>query len=79
MVGVAGLSGGGPILAGLIILGLDAYHATATSTYVLIGMSILGAGFAPLLVKRLYASSIAKYIPKLIAILLIVMGIKTIL
>jgi uncharacterized membrane protein YfcA len=104
MVGVAGLSGGGPILAGLMILGLNAYHATATSTYVLVGMgilgavmhttggqvdwaaglpmmigAILGAGVAPLLVKRLYASPIARYIPKLIAILLIVMGVKTVL
>lgn len=43
MVGVAGLSGGGPILAGLLILGLDTFHATATSSYVLVGMSILGA------------------------------------
>jgi len=45
MVGVAGLSGGGPILTGLLLLGLDTFNATATSTYVLVGMSILGAEF----------------------------------
>lgn len=43
MVGIAGLSGGGPVLAGLLLLGLDTFHATATSTYVLVGMSLLGA------------------------------------
>lgn len=45
MVGVAGLSGGGPILAGLLLLGLDTFNATATSAYVLVGMSILGSIF----------------------------------
>lgn len=45
MVGIAGLSGGGPVLAGLLLLGLDTFHATATSTYVLVGMSLLGAAF----------------------------------
>lgn len=45
MVGVAGLSGGGPVLAGLLLLGLDTFNATATSTYVLVGMSLLGAAF----------------------------------
>ncbi|GEO69291.1 sulfite exporter TauE/SafE family protein [Levilactobacillus acidifarinae] len=45
MVGVAGLSGGGPVLAGLLLLGLDTFQATATSTYVLVGMSLLGAAF----------------------------------
>lgn len=43
MVGIAGLSGGGPILAGLLILGLDTFNATATSSYVLVGMSFLGS------------------------------------
>ncbi|MTV81845.1 sulfite exporter TauE/SafE family protein [Secundilactobacillus folii] len=43
MVGVAGLSGGGPIMAGALILGLDTFHATATSSYVLVGMCFLGA------------------------------------
>lgn len=43
MVGIAGLSGGGPVLAGLLLLGLDTFQATATSTYVLVGMSLLGA------------------------------------
>lgn len=45
MVGIAGLSGGGPILAGLLILGLTTFDATATSSYVLSGMSLLGACF----------------------------------
>ena len=33
MVGVAGLSGGGPIMAGLMLMGLDMPHAAATSSY----------------------------------------------
>lgn len=45
MVGVAGLSGGGPILAGLLLLGLDTFRATATSTYVLVGMTAMRAIF----------------------------------
>ncbi|OIM41636.1 permease [Oenococcus oeni] len=45
MVGVAGLSGGGPILAGLLILGLNMVNAVATSSYVLVGMTIVGAIF----------------------------------
>lgn len=45
MVGVAGLSGGGPVLAGLLILGLNTFNATATSSYVLSGMSLVGAAF----------------------------------
>ncbi|ERL65921.1 sulfite exporter TauE/SafE family protein [Schleiferilactobacillus shenzhenensis] len=43
MVGVAGLSGGGPIIAGLLIMGLDMMHAVSTSAYVLVGTSIVGA------------------------------------
>lgn len=45
MVGVAGLSGGGPILAGLLILGLSTVNAVATSSYVLVSMTIVGAIF----------------------------------
>ncbi|WP_414950188.1 sulfite exporter TauE/SafE family protein [Levilactobacillus brevis] len=43
MVGIAGLSGGGPIVAGLLLMGLDMINAAATSAYVLIGTSIVGA------------------------------------
>lgn len=43
MVGIAGLSGGGPITAGLLILGVSMKRASATSSYTLIGMSIVGA------------------------------------
>ncbi|MCH3922521.1 sulfite exporter TauE/SafE family protein [Limosilactobacillus sp.] len=43
MVGIAGLSGGGPITAGLLILGVPMKNASATSSYVLVGMSIVGA------------------------------------
>lgn len=43
MVGIAGLSGGGPVLAGLLILGLDTFEAVATSSYVLAGLSVVGA------------------------------------
>lgn len=43
MVGVAGLSGGGPITAGLLLLGVGMANALATSAYVLVGMSIVGA------------------------------------
>lgn len=43
MVGVAGLSGGGPITAGLLLLGVGIANASATSAYVLVGMSIVGA------------------------------------
>ena len=44
MVGIAGLSGGGPVLAGLLIMGLDMFQAVATSSYVLVGLSVIGAG-----------------------------------
>ena len=43
MVGIDGLSGGGPIVAGLLLMGLDMINAAATSAYVLIGTSIVGA------------------------------------
>lgn len=43
MVGVAGMSGGGPVLAGLLVLGLNTFQAVATSSYVLVGLSIIGA------------------------------------
>lgn len=45
MVGVAGLSGGGPILAGLLLLNLDMVRAVATSSYVLVGTSAIGLIF----------------------------------
>ena len=45
MVGVAGMSGGAVILAGLFLLGLKDFQATATSTYVLTFMTITGALF----------------------------------
>ncbi|WP_283622043.1 sulfite exporter TauE/SafE family protein [Limosilactobacillus avium] len=43
MVGIAGLSGGGPITTGLLLLGASMAEAAATSSYVLVGMSIVGA------------------------------------
>ncbi len=43
MVGIAGLSGGGPITTGLLLLGASMAEASATSSYVLVGMSIVGA------------------------------------
>ncbi|AVL00928.1 sulfite exporter TauE/SafE family protein [Pediococcus inopinatus] len=43
MVGVAGLSGGGPIMAGLLVMGASMIQASATSSYVLICMSVIGA------------------------------------
>lgn len=43
MVGIAGLSGGGPITTGLLLLGASMAAASATSSYVLVGMSIVGA------------------------------------
>lgn len=43
MVGIAGLSGGGPITTGLLLLGASMASASATSSYVLVGMSIVGA------------------------------------
>ncbi len=43
MVGIAGLSGGGPITTGLLLLGAPMARASGTSSYVLVGMSIVGA------------------------------------
>lgn len=43
MIGIAGLSGGSPIVASLLLIGLDMINAAATSAYVLIGTSIVGA------------------------------------
>jgi uncharacterized membrane protein YfcA len=107
MMGVAGLSGGGPVLAGLLLMGLELFNATATSSYVLAGMSILGAGLhlatggvdwsaglplmigamigavlAPLLVKALGSrmqGSQAQGVKRVLGILFVAMGIKTIL
>lgn len=45
MVGVAGMSGGAVIIAGLFLLGLKAFNATATSTYALVFMSAAGTLF----------------------------------
>lgn len=42
MVGIAGLSGGGPITSGLLILGAPLANASATSSFVLVGMSVVG-------------------------------------
>ncbi len=43
MVGISGSSGGGPIIAGLLLMGESLFDATATSSYVLAGMCSLGA------------------------------------
>lgn len=45
MVGIGGLSGGGPIVASLLLMGLDTLQATATSSYVLVGMTFVGMLF----------------------------------
>jgi len=45
MVGIGGLSGGGPIVAGLLIMGLDMVTASATSSFILVGMSFTGIIF----------------------------------
>ncbi len=45
MVGIAGLSGGGPVMAGLLLLGLNVPQAAATSSYALIALSIIGLFF----------------------------------
>ena len=42
MVGIAGLSGGGPLVAGLLLIGLTMQQAAATSSYVLVITSIVG-------------------------------------
>lgn len=43
MVGIAGLSGGGAITTGLLLLGVSVAQTSATSSYVLVGMSLVGA------------------------------------
>lgn len=104
MVGVAGLSGGGPILAGLLLMGQDMFSAAATSSYVLVGMTavgtllhfsggridwtdggglmigaIIGALLAPLLLNKLSQNPhTQKYLKLFIAVLLVLMGIKTV-
>lgn len=45
MVGIAGLSGGGPIVAGLLLMGLDMIQAAATSAYVLVFNTLVGLLF----------------------------------
>jgi len=45
MVGIGGLSGGGPIVAGLLIMGLDMVAASATSSFILVGMTFVGIVF----------------------------------
>lgn len=45
MVGVAGMSGGAPIIAGLFLMGLPTINAAATSAYVLTFMSAVGTVF----------------------------------
>jgi uncharacterized membrane protein YfcA len=42
MSGLVGISGGGPIIAGLIILGCGALETVGTSVFVLLGISIVG-------------------------------------
>ncbi|MGY5340037.1 sulfite exporter TauE/SafE family protein [Levilactobacillus spicheri] len=53
MVGIGGLTGGGPTVAGLSILGLSALEAAGTSTYVISVMAIVGA------IGHLFTGSIA--------------------
>lgn len=104
MVGVAGLSGGGMVLAGLILLGLNTFDAMATSTYVLTATSalgalmhatagkvnwqigipliigaVVGAILAPQLVKQLAKTKHPEYVNYFIAVLLIIMGAKSLL
>ena len=42
MVGIAGLSGSGPLVAGLLLIGLTIPQAAATSSYVLVITSMVG-------------------------------------
>ncbi|MBM7436191.1 sulfite exporter TauE/SafE family protein [Leuconostoc rapi] len=102
MVGIAGLSGGGPIVAGLLLMGLNMVTAAATSSYVLIGTSILGAllhvsnspvawtegiglmlgallgaFLGPHLMQRFNKYTI--WLPYVMGVLLIIMGLKTLL
>lgn len=53
MVGIGGLSGGAPTVAGLTILGLPAFRAAGTTTFVLWAMSSIG------LVSHLFTSHFA--------------------
>lgn len=53
MVGIGGLSGGAPVVAGLSILGLNALEATGTSAFVLCIMSLIG------LISHIMVSSVA--------------------
>lgn len=43
MVGIASLSGGGAITTGLLLLGVSVANTSAASSYVLVGMSLVGA------------------------------------
>ncbi|AKP67560.1 sulfite exporter TauE/SafE family protein [Companilactobacillus ginsenosidimutans] len=45
MVGIAGLSGGGPVIAGLLVMNLDMVRAAATSSYILVGTTGVGLLF----------------------------------
>lgn len=53
MVGIGGLTGGGPTMAGLSILGLPAMQAAGTSTYVISVMALVGV------ISHLFTGSIA--------------------
>ena len=45
MVGIGGLSGGGAIMSGLILMGLTMFEASGTSSTVLVGLSLIGIFF----------------------------------
>lgn len=45
MVGIGGLSGGGPVVAGLLVMGTDMVTAAATSSLVLVVMTATGLVF----------------------------------
>ena len=44
MSGIVGLSGGGPIVAGLMVLGCSSLETVGTSVFVLLGIAITGFG-----------------------------------
>lgn len=79
MAGVAGMSGGAVIIAGLFLLGLKDFQATATSTYVLVFMTATGALFhiaggqvdwaagLPLMIGALVGAIIAPKLAQLLA------------
>lgn len=79
MVGIAGMSGGAVIIAGLFLLGLHDFQATATSTYVLVFMTATGALFhiaggqvdwsagLPLMIGALLGAIIAPQLAKVLA------------